>query len=152
MYITLGTRPDIAYAVQQLCRYLNCYRNIHWEAAKCIICYLKGTCTLVLTLGGDHATRLHRHTDSDFAACIDTQCLVSSYCFLLGLGVITWSTRQQRIVTLSSCENEYIDVSEACQELTWICTLLTSVGFPQLTATPLMCDNCGVKQQTLPGE
>lgn len=58
MYVALGTRPDITYAVQQLCRYLDCYRTIHWEAAKCVIRYLKGTRTLALTLGGDHATRL----------------------------------------------------------------------------------------------
>ena len=72
MYIALGTRPDIAYAVQQLCHYLNCYRTIHLEAAKHVVCYLKGTFTLMLTLGGDHAARLLRHTDSDFTACVDT--------------------------------------------------------------------------------
>ena len=143
MYLALRTRPDIAYAVQQLCHYLDCYQNVHWEAAKRVVHYLKGTQELKLSLGGDQPAHLMGHTDSNFATCVDTCQSVSGHCFSLGTGVITWSTRQQRIVTLSSCKAEYVAASEASQELTWICTLLGSIGFCQLTATPLLCDNRG---------
>ena len=94
MYLALGTRPDIAYAVQQLCRYLDCYRAIHWEATKRVVRYLKGTRTLALTLGGEHTARLLGHTDTDFATCTDTCRSVSGYCFSLGLSVVTWSAHQ----------------------------------------------------------
>jgi len=52
MYIAISTRLDIAHAVQQLCRHLDCYGPIHWDAAKRVVQYLKGTRDLKLILGG----------------------------------------------------------------------------------------------------
>lgn len=54
MYLAISTRPDISYAVQQLCKFLDSYGRVHWEAAKRVVRYLKGTRHLRLVLGGDH--------------------------------------------------------------------------------------------------
>jgi hypothetical protein len=143
MYLAIGTRPDIAYAVQQLCKFLDCYGSVHWEAAKRVARYLKGTRTIGLVLGGDHTARLLGYTDSDLANCIDTRRSVSGYCCTLGGGIVTWSARQQKTVSLSTCEAEYVAASEAASELTWLRTLLSELDFPQLSATPLLCDNNG---------
>lgn len=143
MYLAIGTRPDIAHAVQQLCRHLDCYGPVHWDAAKCVIRYLKGSQDLQLVLGGNHPARLMGYTDSDFANCPDTRRSVSGYCFTLGSGMITWSTRQQKTVSLSTCKAEYVAASDAAKELVWIRTLLREVNFTQPTATPLLCDNTG---------
>jgi hypothetical protein len=143
MYVAIGTRPDIAYAVQQLCKFLDCYGPAHWEAAKRVVRYLKGTRDIALTLGGDYTARLLGYTDSDLAGCPDTRRSVSGYCCTLGGGMITWSARQQKTVSLSTCEAEYVAASEAASELTWLRSLLFELDFPQLSATPLLCDNNG---------
>lgn len=72
MYLAIGTQPDIAHAVQQLCHHLDCYGPVHWKAAKHVTHYLKGTQLSTLVLGGDHPTHLLGFTDSDFANCPDT--------------------------------------------------------------------------------
>lgn len=143
MYLAIGTRPDIAHAVQQLCRHLDCYGPVHWEAAKRVARYLKGTRLFTLVLGGDHPARLLGFTDSDFANCPDTRRSVSGYCFTLGSGMVTWSARQQKTVSLSTCEAEYLAASDASKELTWLRTLLLELNFVQPSATPLLCDNTG---------
>lgn len=117
MYLAIGTRPDIAYSMHTLCRFLDCYRTVHWEATKCVVCYLKGTRDLHLHLGGDHVARLLGSTDSDFALCTSTHKSISGYCFSLGSRVITWCAKQQPIVTLSTCEAKYVAACEASREL-----------------------------------
>lgn len=141
VYLAVGTRLDIDYAIYQLCRYLDCYLTVHWEGVKCVVQYLKGTHDLALTLGGDHPARLLSHTDYNFAVCVDTCCSVSSFCFSLGLSVVTWCSRQQCLPSLSSCEAEFITASKATQEVLWLCLLLAAIGFPQLTTTPLLYNN-----------
>jgi hypothetical protein len=143
MYLAIGMRPDIAYAVQQLCKFLDCYGPVHWEAAKRVVRYLKGTRDTALVFGGDHPARLIGYTDSDLASCVDTCRSVSGYCCTLGSGMVTWSARQQKTVSLSTCEAEYVAASEAASELKWLWTLLGELEFPQLSAAPLLCDNNG---------
>lgn len=141
MYLAISTRPDIAYAVQQLCKFMDCYGTVHWEAAKHVVQYLKGSHTTGLILGVKHTTRLLSYTDSDLASCIDTRRSVSGYCCTLGGGIITWSVHQQKTVSLSTCEAEYVATSEAANEIKWLRTLLGELEFPQLSATPLLCNN-----------
>jgi hypothetical protein len=57
--------------------------------------------------------------------------------------MVTWSARQQKTVSLSTCEAEYVAASDAAKELTWIRTLLREIDFIQPSATPLLCDNAG---------
>ena len=102
MYLAIGTRPDISYAVQQLCKFLDSYGPVHWEATKRVVRYLKGTRTLRLVLGGEHTACLLSYTDSDLASCVDTRRSVSGYCCFLRGGTVTWSARQQKTVSLSS--------------------------------------------------
>lgn len=139
-YIALGTRPDIVFAVQQLSQGLNSYTFAHWEAAKRVLRYLKGTRELKLHLSGRKPAQLIGFTDADYANCPDTRRSVSGYCFSLGSGMVSWATRKQKTVSLSSCEAEYIAAAEACKESTWLHSL-DALGFCQLSPTPLLCDN-----------
>ena len=141
MYLAVRTRPNITYTVHQLYWYLNCFCTVHWEVAKQVIQYLKGSHDLVLMLGGDHPACLIGHTGSNFTVCVDTCHSVSGFCFSLGLRAITWCLHQLHSPSLSSCEAELISASEAMQEILWLCSLLTAIGFSPLTATPLLCDN-----------
>lgn len=143
MYLAIGTRPDISYAIQQLCKFLDSYGPVHWEAAKRVVRYLKGTRHLRLVLGSKHVARLLTYTDSDLTSFVDTHRSVSGYSCSLGSGVVTWSARQQKTVSLSTCEAEYVAASEAGKEIAWIRMLLQELGFQQPSASPLMCDNNG---------
>ena len=141
MYLSISTQPDIVFAVNHLCRFLDCFSRAHWEAAKQIVHYLKGSRDLRLVLGGEHTVQMLGYTDSDYASCPDTRHSTSRFCFSLGSGMVSWSSRQQKHITLSTCEAKYVAASEASQELVWLRHLLAGLDLRQPTASPLLCDN-----------
>ena len=143
MYISIGTCPDISFAVQQLSQFLDCFNLTHWEAAKRVVRYLKGTRGLKLYLGGPVVANLCGYTDSSFANCVDTRKSVSGYCFSLGSGLVSWAARKQKTVSTSTCESEYVAASDASKEAVWLRRLLLGLLHPQVKATPLRCDNNG---------
>lgn len=142
-YLAVGTRPDIAYAVQQLAQFLDCYASVHWEAAKRVARYLKGTRDLKLTLGGAHTARLLGFTDSDWARCPETRRSIGGYCFNLGSGAISWAARKQKTVSDSSTEAEYIAAADAAKECVWLRSVLAAFSLLTPGATPLYADNRG---------
>ncbi|TFY64059.1 hypothetical protein EVG20_g6068 [Dentipellis fragilis] len=143
MYLAIGTRPDIAFAVRRLTGFMDCYHREHWNAALRVVRYLKGPKDLVLTLGGEQI-QLVSFTDSDYANCTDTRRSIGGYCFALGTGIISWASRKQRIVTDSTCYAEYIAAHEASKECLWLRHLLSGLDIPQQDPTPLLCDNNAV--------
>jgi hypothetical protein len=143
MYLAVGTRPDIAYSVVVLSQFLSDYDLSHWQAAKRVVRYLLGSRDLRLHLGGPRATKLLGYTDADYGNCLNTRRSVSGYCFSLGSGLISWSSRKQKTVSQSSCEAEYVAASEASKEAIWLRALLSGLGFTPSSATGLLCDNNG---------
>jgi hypothetical protein len=142
MYLAVGTRPDISLAVTKLSQFLDCYNFSHWLAAKRVLRYLAGTRTLKLRLGGHVAADIVGFSDASFACCPDSGRSIGAYCFSLGeSGVVSWCARKQKTVAQSSCDAEYIAVSEAAREAMWLRMLTTELGFPPLRPTPLLCDN-----------
>ena len=141
MYLAIATHPNIAYAVGQLSSFLNCYRPEHWEAAIRVLRYLKGTCTHVLTLGGKTPLTLIGYSDSDYANCLDTSRSIGGYCFTLGSGMISWSSRKQPTVADSSCYAEYIALHDAAHEVVFLRQLLEGIRFVPSGTTQLLCDN-----------
>ena len=141
MYIAVGTRPDITYAVGHLASFLDCYRPEHWDATIRVVRYLKGTRTLCLVLGGTTSMRLLGYSDSDYANCPDTSRSISGYCFTLGSGMISWSSRKQKTVADSSCYAEYIALHEAAHEAIFLRQLLSGLHILPSGTTPLHCDN-----------
>jgi Reverse transcriptase (RNA-dependent DNA polymerase) len=143
MYIAIGTRPDISFAVQQLTQFLDCFGIAHWNAAKRVVRYLKGTRDIRLSLGGSSVEALRGFSDSDYANCPDTRRSISGYCFSLGSGLISWSCRKQKTVSTSSCESEYVAASEASKEAIWLRSVLLHLGYGQTRPTRLFGDNNG---------
>nr|GAT57284.1 predicted protein [Mycena chlorophos] len=140
MYVAVGTRPDIAYAVNRLAGFLDCYREVHWNAALRVVQYLKGTRTFALHLGGGEE-RLSGFTDADWSNDVNNRKSVMGYCFSLGSGVISWASRKQKCVALSSAEAEYIAASEVTQEACWLRSLTTGVDAGPTGPTQIRCDN-----------
>jgi hypothetical protein len=141
MYIAISTWPDIAFAVSKLSQFLDCYRRVHWQAAIRVLQYLKGTRNLCLLLGGP-SFNLVSFSDSSWAE-EESRHSHMGYCFSVGSGVVSWSSRRQATVAGSSTEVEYIAVSEASREAVWLRSLLRKLELLPDGPTTLFCDNNG---------
>jgi hypothetical protein len=139
MYASLGTRPDITYAVQAVSRFSKNPGLPHWDAVKRIFRYLKGTKELWLSYGGK-GMELTGYADADGNMAEDHHA-ISGYAFLLHGGTISWSTKRQEIISLSTTESEYVAATYAAKEALWLRSLLSQLFDTNLEATTLFSDN-----------
>jgi hypothetical protein len=143
MYAMVATRPDIAFAVGYLGRYLHAPTTIQLAAARHIFGYLKGTSNLgILYSRGseDNKLPLQGYGDSDFAS-EETRKSTTGYVFFVGASPITWCSQLQSVVATSTTEAEYISLFETAKEAVWLRRLLRSLGYPCVGATPIYEDN-----------
>ena len=144
MYAAVATRPDIAYAVYRLASYTANPGLSHWTAAKRVLRYLKGTMTLGITYKANKEKSdiniLTSYSDASFANN-DDRTSISGYTFISSGGAITWGSKKQSIVSLSTTEAEYICLSDAAREATWLRNLLKELGFEQRETTLIYGDN-----------
>jgi hypothetical protein len=141
MYVCVGSRPDISYAVTTLSRFVESPRSTHLIAMRRVFRYLKATRDLRLVLGGDNCD-LIGYSDADWASQMDRHS-ISGYAFYIGNGAVSWSSKKQPIVTLSSTESEYVALTHAAKELIWLRKLITEIIQPILSPSSLLCDNQG---------
>jgi hypothetical protein len=144
MYLATCTRPNIAYAVRELARFMSNYGPPHVAAAKHLLRYLKGTTTFGIILGNaDRQYPMFRAlTDSDWGMG-DERKSISGYLITLGDSPLSWSSKQQAVVALSSCEAEYLASTHCAREVLWFRNLFAELGFPQSSPTTIFCDNQG---------
>jgi hypothetical protein len=143
LYAAMITRPDIAAAVQMLSRHLQRSGPEHLAAAKRVLRYLLGTIDMCLVYGGTGPVKLVGYSDADWAGDPDTRRSTTGYTFTLGRGSVSWESRLQPTVALSSCESEYVAASTATQEAVHLRLLLSELGFPQEGPTIIYEDNQG---------
>jgi hypothetical protein len=117
MYLAIETRSDIAFPVNHLVGFLDCYCFKHWHTAICVLQYLKGTWMLALKLGGMAPISLSGHVNTDFVNKLDKHKSVMGYKFSLSSSVISSASYKQRVITLSSTEAKYIGALEATKEV-----------------------------------
>jgi len=143
MYAAIKTRPDIAFAVSNLSQYLDAPRTTHLLAVTRVFRYLSGTKELKLVLGGLNSTIIG-YSDADWASQIHRHS-ISGFAFFIGSGVVSWSSKKQPIITLSSTESEYVALTHSSKDIIWIHKLLTEFSsiFPFTLPTTLFCDNQG---------
>ncbi|KAJ9542336.1 hypothetical protein OSB04_028842 [Centaurea solstitialis] len=139
-YLTF-TRPDISYAVQQVCLFMHDPREAHMHALKRIIRYLSGTLDHGLHLYRSTANSLISYTDTDWGGCPDTRRSTSGYCVYLGDNLISWSSKRQPTLSRSSVEAEYRGVANVVSESCWLRNLLLELHHPIQKATLVYCDN-----------
>lgn len=143
LYLSVVARPDIANSVALLGRKFAAPTEQDWVAAKRVMRYLKGTIGWSLRLGGQEDQGLLGFSDADWAGDLSTRRSTSGFAFLFCGGTISWASRRQASVTLSSMEAEYVALSEACQEAVWLRQLLVDFGESQEGATTILEDNQG---------
>ncbi|KAI3514468.1 hypothetical protein L1887_12893 [Cichorium endivia] len=139
-YLTF-TRPDIAYAVQQICLFMHDPRVPHFLAPKRILRYLKGTITHGIHIRPPVVDRLVSYSDADWAGCSMTRRSTSGFCVYLGDNLVSWSSKRQHVVSRSSAEAEYRGVANVVAEAAWLRNLLLELHCPLTRATIVFCDN-----------
>jgi hypothetical protein len=143
MYAAIGTWPDIAYAVHTLAKFMKSLQSKHWTTIKQIFQYLKGTCDFCLTYGGPEYTddaELTMYCDTNWASSSDRKS-ISGYVFLLAGGTISWSSKKQATVALSTAEAKYIAATHAAKQILWHRTLFDELEIPQTKTSILFTDN-----------
>ncbi|GKC98679.1 hypothetical protein Tco_1168954 [Tanacetum coccineum] len=123
MYVMVCTRPDLAHAVGVVSRFLSNLGKNNWEAVKWIFRYLRGTSKLGITFGNGKPM-LFGFTDSDMAGNKDNMKSTSVYLMTFVGGAVSWQSRLQKCVGLSTIEAEYMAATEACKELLWLKSFL----------------------------
>ena len=139
MYAMVCTRPDIAHAVGVVSRFLSNPGKEHWAAVKWILRYLRGTSKFCLCFGDSNPV-LVGYTDADMAGDVDTRRSTSGYLITFSGGAVSWQSRLQKCVALSTTEAEFIAATEASKELLWMKKFLSELGFQQ-ERPQLFCDS-----------
>lgn len=139
MFAAVVSRPDIAYAVSCVSRFLDNPGREHWLAVKRILRYIKGTVDHGLLYKADDNYVLG-YTDSDFSGCVDTRRSTSGYIFTKSGAAISWKSQLQANVNLSTTEAEYVASTEDAREAIWLRNLFDSMG-DEADSVKLMIDN-----------
>ena len=150
MYLTT-TRPDIMYSVSLISRYRSKPIELHLQAAKRILRYLNGTTSYGIFYKKGGAEDLFAFTDSDYAGDEEDSKSTSGYVFFLSSGAVSWMSKKQPIVTLSTTEAEFVAAAACACQAVWMRRVLRNLNHAQEGSTVIMCDNSStIKLSTNP--
>ncbi|KAI3667008.1 hypothetical protein L6452_42050 [Arctium lappa] len=131
MYVIVYTRQDIAHAVGVVSRFMSDPGREHWKAFKWLLRYLKGTSKFGLCFKGKDSV-LSGYTDAYLSGCKETFKSTTGYVFTVGGTIVSWMSRLQKSVALSTTEAEYMTIAEARKELVWLKDFLEELGKKQV--------------------
>lgn len=151
MYISMGTRPDITYSVGVLSQHLESPSIEHWNLAMHVIRYLNGTKNLGIHYRNGNCRITGTQSwcypeffvDSDWAGDPNTRRSTTGYLFKINEGAVSWRSKLQSTVSLSSTEAEYRATTEAAQEANWLRGILSHININHSNPTILRCDSQG---------
>jgi hypothetical protein len=126
-YLSVCSRPDIAFACSQLGQYNNCFGLSHWLAAKRILRYLAGTIDYGLLFVKSNQLNLCAYTDADFANDLNDRRSYTGFAIKLGNNIVNWESRKQKCIAQSSCESEYLAIGDVCKDLCFITNFLSEI-------------------------
>ena len=139
LYLT-ASRPDITFVVGVCARYQAEPKVSHINQVKRILKYVSGTCDYGLLYSHDSSSVLVGYCDADWAGSADDRKSTSGGCFFLGNNLISWFSKKQNCVSLSTAEAEYIAAGSSCSQLVWMKQMLSEYNVRQDVMT-LFCDN-----------
>ena len=138
-YLSIATRPDITYAVSILSRFMHNPGIPHWNGLKRVYAYLKYTRDLWLSFGTVKA-KIEGFSDADGMSQQDRHA-ISGYVFMLNGGAVSWSSKRQDTISLSTTEAEYIALTHAAKEAIWFRNLLSELFGPIVEPILINSDN-----------
>ncbi|XP_071735125.1 uncharacterized mitochondrial protein AtMg00810-like [Rutidosis leptorrhynchoides] len=140
IYLTLS-RPDISYAVGVVSRYMSNPKKPHLDVVRRILRYVKGIINFGILYKKTKECHMTGYCDADYAGDYDTRRSTTGYMFSLGSGVISWCSKRQPTVSLSSTEAEYRSAASATQEIMWLKQLMEDLHQSTDYQVKLFCDN-----------
>ena len=145
IYLSTCTRPDISFVVSKLSQHFAEPTVEHWNTVKHVFRYLKGTTEQGLFFRRNDTEKLglRVYCDADWASDSADRRSTSGYCVSLneGSSLISWKTRKQPTVALSTCEAEYMSLASAVQECIYLEQLLRGIDTYQYAQTKVYEDN-----------
>ena len=142
MFAMVATRPDLAFSVSEVSRFMDKPGSEHWTQVKRILKYLSTTKKLQLSYDGKQPLEVIAYSDADWATEVDKQRSQTGCIITLCGGAISWKSQCQKTVALSTVEAEYMALATTIQEVIWIRNLLKELGFDTQTTT-VYEDNMG---------
>jgi hypothetical protein len=143
MWGQLATRPDLAFTVSLLARFQANPGLNHWNALLHVIGYIKNTIDYGLTYSRDHDLSPTAFVDADYGGCKDTRRSTSGYVVMMSGGAVSWSSKRQATVALSTVEAEYVAMSRCAQQMLWMQSWLKEVDMEVTTPGVIKGDNRG---------
>ena len=143
-YLAQMSRPDLAFAYNELSKFVQYPGDAHWKAGLRVLQYLKGTTDLGIKWhdpGQGKRDTLEAYVDSDFAACKDTRRSQTGYLVVCNGGPVSWSAKRQAQTTISSAEAEFVAASQCGVELLYTRALIRDLGYEQKHPTVVWEDN-----------
>jgi hypothetical protein len=137
----VNSRPDLAYSVGYISRFMEAPTTEHLAAVKRVLRYVAGTIQFGCCYQRNQKAQLTGYSDSDLAGDVDTRKSTTGVIYFLGNNVITWQSQKQRVVALSSCEAEYIAAATAACQGVWLARLLAELKGEEASAITLNIDN-----------
>jgi hypothetical protein len=141
-YLVTGTRPALAYSVGVLARYMSKPRMLHFAMMKRVLRYVKGTLEQGLNLGGNDV-KLTGYSDANWAGDLETRRSTTGFLYDIGNSLVSWKSKRQPTVALSSAESEYMALAAATQEGIWCRAVLNELGEKQEGPLIIYQDNQG---------
>lgn len=135
------TRLEISYAVGVVSQFMHRPQKDHMEAVWRIIRYLKGTTGHGILFRAHGHLHITGYTDADWAGNPVDRRSTSGYFTFVGGNLVTWRSKKQKVVALSSAEAEFRGIARGLTEVLWLQKLLTEIGFPPTKTCEIMCDN-----------
>ena len=140
LYAAVVSRPDIAFVVAQLAKFVDCPAPEHWSAAKRVFRYLKGSIEQRIVYKRS-CNVLTGFCDADWGGDLDSRKSTTGFGFMLNGGPVSWKSRKQQSVALSTLEAEYMAMAETTKECIWLRALMQDLGFAQRKKTVIKVDN-----------
>lgn len=134
-YLAVATRPDIAHVVSYLSQFNKNFDKSHWMAAKRVLQYLKNTKDLTLQFVKTNKKVITDFSDADWASCTVDRRSFTGYCFKFAGGAVSWESKKQKTVALSTAEAEYMSLTEAAKEAIHLKQLAKDMGLGCNTIT-----------------
>jgi len=144
MYLMIGSRPDISYAVSLLSRYCEAPRKAHWNGVKRVFQYLNCTRNFGIKFHPETRSKNIRcYVDSDYSSDLDTGRSISGYVLKYYSGPIIWKSSKQSTVATSTTEAEFVAAAQAIKEVLWLRQLLDELTIKQMEPSEVFIDNQG---------
>ena len=140
LYVT-ASKLDVMQAVGQVARFQATPKETHIIAVERIFRYLKGTVDFGLWYPKGNDLTLIAYSDADWAGCVDDRKSTSGTAFFLGGCLVSWSSKKQSSVSLSTAEAEYIAAAACCTQILWMKQTLQDIHVTCNEPIPILCDN-----------